>query len=112
MVFWINNQNYNPLHYSAQQLFYFQKQTIMYRIRKVSSKDKERRFLGVCAGISKYINPDMDPVVIRLLWLIITFFALPFMVILYFALAIVLKPEDYEIKEEYKNEEKEPESKE
>jgi len=72
----------------------------MYRLRKVSQKDKERRFLGVCAGISKYVNPEMDPVVIRLLWLILTAFAAPFMVFLYFALAIVLKPEDYEIKKE------------
>jgi len=84
----------------------------MYRLRKVPRNDKERRFLGVCAGISKYINPEMDPVVIRLLWLILTCFALPFMVFLYFALAIVLKPEDYEIKKEQEDGEKEPETKE
>jgi phage shock protein C len=80
----------------------------MYRLRKVSRKDKERRFLGVCAGISKYINPDMDPVGIRILWVILSCFA-PVMIVLYFLLAIVLKPEDYEIKEEV---EKEPETKE
>ena len=71
----------------------------MYRLRKASRKDKERRFLGVCAGISKYINPDLDPVGIRLLWVILSCFA-PVMIVLYFILAIVLKPEDYEIKEE------------
>ena len=80
----------------------------MYRLRKVNGK--ERRFLGVCAGISKYINPEMDPVVIRLLWIILTIFAAPPMIFLYLALAIVLKPEDYEIKEEYKEPENEPES--
>jgi len=68
----------------------------MYRLRKVGKK--ERRFLGVCGGISKYINPDIDPVGIRLLWVILTLFA-PIMVLLYFALAIVLKEEEYEIKE-------------
>jgi len=78
----------------------------MYRLRKVSRKDKERRFLGVCAGISKYINPDIDPVGIRLLWVILSCFA-PVMIVLYFILAIVLKPEDYEIKEEHKEPEKE-----
>ena len=72
----------------------------MYRLRKVTGK--ERRIFGVCAGISKYINPEMDPVAIRLLWLILTFFAAPPMIILYFALALVLKPEDYEIKMEQK----------
>ena len=55
----------------------------MYRLRKASRKDKERRFLGVCAGISKYINPDIDPVGIRLLWVILTLFA-PVMIVLYF----------------------------
>jgi len=76
----------------------------MYRLRKASRKDKERRFLGVCAGISKYINPDIDPVGIRLLWVILTLFA-PVMIVLYFLLAIVLKPEDYEIKEESQKDE-------
>ena len=69
----------------------------MYRLRKVAGK--ERRVFGVCAGISKYINPDMDPVAIRLLWVIISLFALPPMIILYLALAIVLKPEDYILKD-------------
>ena len=69
----------------------------MYRLRKASRKDKERRFLGVCAGISKYINPDMDPVGVRLLWVILSCFA-PVMIILYFILALVLKEEDYELK--------------
>ena len=68
----------------------------MYRLRKVVGK--EARVFGVCAGISKYINPDMDPVALRILWVIISFFALPFMVFLYLALAIALKPEDYDIK--------------
>jgi len=81
----------------------------MYRLRKASRNDNERRFLGVCAGISKYINPDIDPVGIRLLWVILTLFA-PVMIILYFILAIVLKPEDYEIKEEPKKEENQEES--
>jgi phage shock protein PspC (stress-responsive transcriptional regulator) len=70
----------------------------MYRLRKVGKK--ERRFLGVCGGISKYINPDIDPVGIRILWVILTIFAAPPMIFLYLILAIVLKEEDYEIKEE------------
>ena len=78
----------------------------MYRLRKASRNDKERRFLGVCAGISKYINPDLDPVGIRVLWVILSCFA-PVMIVMYFLLAIVLKPEDYEIKDTV---EKEPEA--
>ena len=78
----------------------------MYRLRKVTGKEK--RIFGVCAGISKYIDPEMDPVAIRILWLILTVFAAPPMIILYLALAIVLKPEDYEVK----SVEKEPETEE
>ena len=72
----------------------------MYRLRKVGKK--ERILLGVCGGISKYIDPEMDPVVVRLLWTILTIFA-PIMVLLYFILGIVLKKEDYvfnEVKKE------------
>ena len=84
----------------------------MYRLRKVARGDKERRFLGVCGGVSKYINPEMDPAIIRLLWLILTVFAAPPMIFLYLALAIVLKPEDYEIKKEAEKVEVEPETEE
>lgn len=68
----------------------------MYRLRKVNGREK--RIFGVCGGISKYIDPEVDPVSIRILWTILTIFAPPPMIILYIILAIVLKPEDYEIK--------------
>lgn len=74
----------------------------MYRLRKVTGK--ERRLFGVCAGISKYIDPELDPVALRILWVILTIFAAPPMIILYLILAIVLKPEDYEVKKEVKTE--------
>lgn len=69
----------------------------MYRLRKVNGKEK--RIFGVCGGISKYIDPEVDPVSIRILWTILTIFAAPPMIILYIVLAIVLKPEDYVIKD-------------
>jgi len=64
----------------------------MYRLRKVTGREK--RLFGVCAGISKYIDPDIDPVGLRILWVILTIFAAPPMIILYLVLAMVLKPED------------------
>ena len=68
----------------------------MYRLRKVVGKEK--RIFGVCAGISKYIDPEADPVAVRLMWVLISFFALPLMILLYIILAMVLKPEDYKVK--------------
>jgi len=70
----------------------------MYRLRKVTGKEK--RIFGVCAGISKYIDPEIDPVGLRILWVILTIFAAPPMIILYLILAIVLKPENYDIEKE------------
>jgi len=64
--------------------------TDMNRLMKVSKKD--RRFLGVCGGISKYLNSDLDPVIIRLIWTLLCFFS-PFMIIFYFIMAIILPTE-------------------
>jgi phage shock protein C len=68
----------------------------MYRLRKVNRK--EARLLGVCGGISKYIDPEMDPAVVRILWTILTIFAPPFMILFYFILGLVLKTEKTEDK--------------
>jgi phage shock protein C len=68
----------------------------MYRLRKVNRK--EARLLGVCGGISKYIDPEMDPAVVRILWTILTIFAPPFMILFYFILGLILKTEKTEDK--------------
>jgi len=63
----------------------------MYRLKKVNRK--EAKFLGVCGGLSKYIDPEMDPVIIRILWVILTCFS-PILILVYFVLALVLKKEE------------------
>ena len=68
----------------------------MYRLKRVNRE--ESRLLGVCGGLSKYLDPEADPVITRLLWVFATILS-PFMFILYFALAIVLKREPEPIKE-------------
>lgn len=73
----------------------------MYRLRKVQGSEK--KIFGVCGGISKYIDPEVDPVSIRILWVILTIFAAPPMIIFYLILAIVLKPENYVIKKNVKD---------
>ncbi|WP_372755806.1 PspC domain-containing protein [Labilibaculum sp.] len=52
-------------------------------------RSKEKKIAGVCGGISTYINPELDPVIIRAVWLILTLFN-PLMLIAYFILALVL----------------------
>ena len=63
----------------------------MNKLRKVGKK--ERRLLGVCGGISRFIDPELDPVLIRLLWIVLTIFS-PFMILLYFGLALALNTYD------------------
>ena len=60
--------------------------------RLVKSKDK--KIAGVCGGLSHYINPELDPIIIRTGWLVLTLFN-PLMLIVYFILAFVL-PDSYE----------------
>jgi phage shock protein PspC (stress-responsive transcriptional regulator) len=64
----------------------------MYRLRRVTRK--ESRILGVCGGISKYIDPELDPAMIRIIWVLLTIFAIPLMIIFYLILGIVLKREE------------------
>jgi len=70
----------------------------MYRLRKLG-KD-ERKFLGVIGGISKYIDPTADPVMLRILFIILAMFS-PILFLFYFVLAICLKTEGYEIAKKY-----------
>ena len=73
----------------------------MYRLRRV--RKEEAKLLGVCGGLSKYLDPEMDPSIVRIIWTLLTIFAPPFMILFYFILGLVLKRE--EIKEdENKNE--------
>jgi len=70
----------------------------MYRLRKVG-KD-ERKFLGVLGGISKYIDPTADPVMLRILFILLACFS-PILIVFYFVLAICLKTEGFEITKKY-----------
>ncbi|WP_163710757.1 PspC domain-containing protein [Mangrovibacterium lignilyticum] len=52
-------------------------------------KSYDRVLAGVCGGIAEYINPDLDPLIIRLLWGIFSFFN-PVLILVYFILALVM----------------------
>jgi phage shock protein C len=58
-------------------------------------RSTEKKIAGVCGGISQYINPELDPIIIRAGWLILTLFN-PLMLLAYFILALVLPDSQYE----------------
>jgi phage shock protein C len=63
----------------------------MYRLKRINRK--EARIFGVCGGLAKYIDPEMDPIIMRIIWVALSLFQ-PFFIILYFILALVLKQEE------------------
>ncbi|MGV8092184.1 MAG: PspC domain-containing protein [Mangrovibacterium sp.] len=56
-------------------------------------KSKDRIIAGVCGGISEYINPEMDPLIVRLGFVALTIFN-PLMVIFYLILLFVMPGPD------------------
>ena len=68
------------------------------RVRRTTGKDS--KIFGVCGGLSKYIDPEADPIIIRLVFIFMALFSgvLP-MAGIYLVLAMVLKREPLEISE-------------
>ena len=56
-------------------------------------KTKKRILCGVCGGIAKFIDPDISPVGIRIMWVILSLFHPVTMIIIYAFLAAILKTE-------------------
>jgi phage shock protein PspC (stress-responsive transcriptional regulator) len=63
-------------------------------------KTRKRVIAGVCGGIAKAIDPDINPLGIRLLWFFLALFHPICMIILYVFLAATLRTELSIIKDE------------
>jgi len=63
------------------------------RVRRTIGK--QRRIFGVCGGLSRYIDPEADPVIMRLIWVFLALFTGIFPVVfVYFITALVLQRDD------------------
>ena len=56
-------------------------------------KTKKRVIAGVCGGIAKWIDPDINPLGIRLLWFFLGLFHPFCMLLIYIFLAATLRTE-------------------
>lgn len=56
-------------------------------------KSKKKVICGVCGGISKFIDPEINPLGIRALFVVLTAFHPFFMIAGYFILAATLRTE-------------------
>jgi phage shock protein C len=61
-------------------------------IRRLKRSRSEKKILGVCGGIAKYFN--IDPSIVRVLYVFFVFVTHGFGIIVYFALALVLPEEE------------------
>jgi phage shock protein PspC (stress-responsive transcriptional regulator) len=69
------------------------------RVRRTTGKDS--KIYGVCGGISKYLDPEADPIIMRLIFIFMALFSGVFpMAFIYVILAMVLKRESLEIDED------------
>ncbi|KOH43319.1 PspC domain-containing protein [Sunxiuqinia dokdonensis] len=53
------------------------------------TKSYDKKLAGVCAGISEYFNPELDPILVRIGFVVLGVFN-PLMLVVYIILAIVM----------------------
>jgi phage shock protein PspC (stress-responsive transcriptional regulator) len=63
------------------------------------TRSNEKLVAGVISGISNYINPEWDPVFLRLIFAWMTFFN-PAMILLYIGMVLIVPVEQREFKKE------------
>ena len=61
------------------------------------TRSNEKLVAGVISGISNYINPELDPVFLRLAFACITFFN-PALILIYFGLVLIMPVENFEFR--------------
>ena len=68
------------------------------RVRRTTGRDA--KIFGVCGGLTKYIDPEADPIIMRLVFVFMALFSGVFpMAGIYLVLALVLKRDSLEIVE-------------
>ena len=56
------------------------------------TRSNDKLVAGVISGISNYVNPEFDPVFLRLAFAWIAFFN-PYLILIYFGMALILPTE-------------------
>lgn len=59
--------------------------------KKLTRSRIKRMLCGVCGGLGEYLN--LDPTVIRIIWVLFTFFSFGMAVLVYFITAVIMPDE-------------------
>jgi phage shock protein PspC (stress-responsive transcriptional regulator) len=62
------------------------------------TRSNEKLVAGVISGVSNYINPEWDPVFLRLAFACFTFFN-PGMILIYLGMAIIVPAENLKLRD-------------
>ena len=57
-------------------------------VKKLKKSATNKTICGVCGGIGEYFN--VDPTIIRIIWVILSFGSVGFGIILYFIVAVII----------------------
>ncbi len=60
--------------------------------RRLTKSRRERMWTGVCGGLAEYF--DLDPVLVRLFWVVATVLTAGLALVAYFCLAVIMPPDD------------------
>ncbi len=61
--------------------------------KKLTRSRANRMLCGVCGGLGEYLN--VDPTVIRILWILFIFFSFGMAVLIYFIAAVIMPDAEY-----------------
>ncbi len=61
--------------------------------KKLTRSRTNRMLCGVCGGVGEYLN--VDPTVIRILWILFIFFSFGMAVLIYFIAAVIMPDAEY-----------------
>lgn len=60
------------------------------------TRTNEKIIAGVLSGISNYVNPELDPIFFRVIFLVFAFFN-PALIFIYFGLVFIIPAEDIKV---------------
>lgn len=60
------------------------------------TRTNEKLIAGVLGGLSHYVNPELDPIIIRVIFLGFAFFN-PALILIYFGLVFIMPAEDIKV---------------
>ena len=56
--------------------------------KKLTRSRTQRMLCGVCGGLGEYLN--LDPTIIRIIWVLFTFFSIGLAILVYFIAAVII----------------------